>query len=169
MEKNAQKRIKRTHKAPRIHIVDDIEVKGAIPKPKIPFVAAVLAPLSGHKPDRPLFQERKAIEVNRRTFNKKLSEIQPTLGFDVEFEKGKKTHIELKFSSIEDFEPQKVAKQVEQLKEMLDLRSEFSALHRRLTANGRLSTRLERLLDDPHERRTVLDDLQPKKPGPSGD
>src|SRR5271157_458055 len=79
-----QKKIGRV-RPPRVHITYDVETGGAIEKKEIPFVAGVLADLSGN-PDKPLpkIQDRNFVEIDRDNFDKVLSKIGPRLTFKVD-------------------------------------------------------------------------------------
>src|SRR6266851_5429261 len=123
LEKDAQKRIRKTPKGPRVVIGLDVEDTGATPKREIPFVLGVLAPLSGHA-NKPSFKEQEAHQIDRENFDDVMTKIRPKLTFSVEstFRSGEKLGVDLSFKKMEDFEPQKVAERIPGLQERLEYR-----------------------------------------------
>jgi len=78
--------------------------------------------------------------------------------------------VDLRFKSMEDFEPEQVARQVKPLKEMLDLRSKLSDLRGTLQGNDKL----EELLLEAVSNSEKLDKLKSevakgKEEGEGGD
>ena len=104
-------------RAPRVHLTYDVEIGDAIEMKEIPFVVGVLGDLSG-KPDEPLprLKDRKFIEIDRDNFNKVLEGMKPRLAFRVDnklTEEDTKLAVELRFKSMDDFHPERVADQIE--------------------------------------------------------
>jgi type VI secretion system protein ImpB len=133
---------------PRVHITYDVEVGGAIQKKELPFVVGVLADLSG-KPEEslPRLKDRKFTDIDRDNFNKVLAAMKPRLAFQVENrlqDDGSKLGVELRFSHIDDFEPEQVVKQVEPLRKLLEARDRLSNLVSKMDGNEKL----EQLLQD---------------------
>jgi type VI secretion system protein ImpB len=135
---------------PRVHITYDVEIGDAIELKELPFVVGVLADLSG-KPDEPLprLRDRKFIDIDRDNFDAVLRGMKPRLAFRVD---NKLTNddtnlaIELRFNSIEDFEPERVVEQVESLKKLLEIRKQLSGLLAKLDGNDRLGARLQEII-----------------------
>src|SRR5450755_2507331 len=118
-----QKKVGRV-RPPRVQITYDVQVGDAIEKRDIPFVAGVLADLSG-MPDKPLppIAKRKFISIDRDNVNDVMAKIGPRLAFKVPNrlnEDDTKLNVELRFESMEDFEPAKVAQQVTPLRKLLE-------------------------------------------------
>jgi type VI secretion system protein ImpB len=124
-----------------------VEIGGAIEMKELPFVVGVLADLTG-KPAEPLprLKDRKFVEIDRDNFDKVLKGLKPRLTFDVENtlqNDGTRLKVELNFESMEDFEPEQVARKVPALKELLDARSRLSDLNSKLDGNDKLETILQ--------------------------
>ncbi len=135
---------------PRVQITYDVETGGAIEIKELPFVAGVLGDFTG-QPDQPLprLKDRKFVEVNPDNFDQVLEGMKPHLSFAVENKLSEdsdapKLKVDLRFKSMEDFEPANVAKQVKPLKELLDLRTKLADLRGTLQGNDKLE---ELLLD----------------------
>jgi type VI secretion system protein ImpB len=137
-------------RSPRVHITYDVEVGGAIELKELPFVIGVLGDFTG-QPEQPLpkLKERKFVEVNPDNFDSVLEGMKPHLSFSVENKlsedpEAANLKVDLKFKSMDDFDPENVARQVKPLKELLDLRTRLSDLRGSLQGNDKLE---ELLLD----------------------
>jgi type VI secretion system protein ImpB len=135
---------------PRVHVTYDVEVGDAIELKELPFVMGVLGDFTG-QPEGPLpkLKDRKFVEVNPDNFDSVLEGMKPHLAFSVENKLSEdpeagQIKVDLRFKSLEDFEPEQVARQVKPLKEMLDLRTKLSDLRGSLQGNDKLE---ELLLD----------------------
>jgi type VI secretion system protein ImpB len=135
---------------PRVHVTYDVEIGDAIETKEIPFVMGVLGDFSG-QPEEPLprMRERRFVEVTPDNFDGVLASMKPRVHFSVENKlsddpNAGKIGVDLRFSSMEDFEPEKVARQVKPLRDLLDLRTRLSDLRGTLQGNEKL----ERLLQD---------------------
>jgi type VI secretion system protein ImpB len=131
-------------RSPRVQITYDVEVGGAIELKELPFVVGVLGDLTG-QPEQPLakLKERKFVEVNPDNFDTVLEGMKPHLSYAVENKLSEEPEapnlkIDLHFKSMDDFEPENVAKQVKPLKELLDLRTRLADLRGSLQGNDKL-------------------------------
>jgi type VI secretion system protein ImpB len=135
---------------PRVHVTYDVEIGDAIEMKELPFVMGVLGDFTG-QPTEPLprLRDRKFVEVTPDNFDSVLEGMKPHLAFSVENKlsedaDAQQLRVDLQFKSLEDFEPENVAKQVKPLKELLDLRTRLSDLRGSLQGNDKLE---ELLLD----------------------
>ena len=159
-------------RSPRVQITYDVEIGGAIELKELPFVVGVLGDLTG-QPEQPLpkLKERKFVEVNPDNFDAVLEGMKPHLSFSVENKLSEESEapnlkIDLHFKSMDDFEPENVARQVKPLKELLDLRTRLADLRGSLQGNDKL----EELLLDAVGNTEKLDKLKGeiKKGEPNG-
>jgi type VI secretion system protein ImpB len=153
-KESLQKKIGRV-RPPRVQITYDVETGGAIEKKEIPFVVGVLADLSG-QPDKPQLnvKDRKFIEVDRDNLDKVLAKMEPRLAYRVDNKlenDDTKIGVELRFSKMEDFEPQNVVEQVEPLRKLIELRRKLSNLRSSLYGNDKLEKMLQQILHDDQE------------------
>jgi type VI secretion system protein ImpB len=146
---SAQHKLDRV-RPPRVQITYDVEVGGAIEIKELPFVVGVLGDFTGN-PEQPLprLKDRKFVEVNPDNFDTVLEGMKPHLSFAVENKLSDESDapqlkVDLKFKTLEDFEPANVAKQVKPLRELLELRTRLSDLRGTLQGNDKLE---ELLLD----------------------
>jgi type VI secretion system protein ImpB len=131
---------------PRVHVTYDVEVGDAIELKELPFVMGVLGDFTG-QPTEPLprLRERKFVEVNPDNFDSVLEGMKPHLSFAVENKLSEDPNapqlkVDLHFKSLDDFEPENVARQVGPLKELLDLRTKLSDLRGSLQGNDKLES-----------------------------
>lgn len=127
---------------PRVHITYDVEVGDAIQLKELPFVVGVLADLSG-KPDEPLpaLKDRKFVDIDRDNFDGVLKGMKPRLTYRVDnklADDDSKLGVELRFNSIQDFEPEQVVNQVEPLRKLAEARKKLSDLMAKMDGNDRL-------------------------------
>src|ERR1700724_801668 len=135
---------------PRVQITYDVETGGAIEIKEMPFGVGVLGDFTG-QPEQPLskLKERRFVEVTPDNFDSVLESMKPLLSFAIENELSEDSslgqiRVVLRFKSLEDFEPEQVARQVKPLKELLDLRTRLNDLKGTLQTNEKLD---EALLD----------------------
>jgi type VI secretion system protein ImpB len=155
---------------PRVHITYDVEVGGAIEMKELPFVAGVLADLSG-KPEEPLakLKDRKFVEIDRDNFDQILKGMKPRLAYKVDNklnEDDTKIGVDLRFQSLEDFEPEQVVRQVDPLRKLLDVRQQLSALLAKTDGNDALAERLQSIISNTELLEKVGKEA---KPGGSGE
>lgn len=147
MAESLQHKLDRVRR-PRVQITYDVETNGAMKKVELPFVAGVMADLSGlpAQPLKPL-KERKIVNIDRDNFNDVLAKSGARVAMKVDNElagDGTKLAVELNFKHIDDFEPQRVAEQVPVLKELLTMRHKLTQLLAKMEGNDKL----EQLLAD---------------------
>jgi type VI secretion system protein ImpB len=137
-------------RSPRVQITYDVEIGGAIELKELPFVVGVLGDLTG-QPEQPLakLKDRKFVEVNPDNFDSVLEGMKPHLNYSVENKLSEEPDapslkVDLRFKSMDDFEPENVARQVKPLKDLLDLRTRLADLRGSLQGNEKLE---ELLLD----------------------
>ncbi len=155
---STQHKLDRVRK-PRVHLTYDVEVGGAIQLKELPFVVGVLADLSG-KPSEPLpkLKDRKFIEIDRDNFDKVLAGMKPRLAFQVDNTlqgDGTKMNVELQFSSIEDFEPEQVVRQVEPLRKLLEARGRLTNLLSKMDGNDKLEALLQDVVNNTESLKTL--------------
>jgi type VI secretion system protein ImpB len=139
-------------RSPRVHITYDVETGGAIEKKELPFVMGVFGDFTG-MPEEPLprLKDRKFVEIGPDNFDSVLAAMKPHLQFKVENKLSEDPNagqlgVDLRFRSMEDFEPTNVAKQIKPLKELLDLRTKLADLRGTLQGNDKLDEILQETL-----------------------
>ncbi|HWR54829.1 MAG TPA: type VI secretion system contractile sheath small subunit [Bryobacteraceae bacterium] len=164
-----QKKLERV-RPPRVHITYDVEVGDAIEVKELPFVMGVLADFTG-QPEAPLprLKDRKFVEVNPDNFDGVVEAMKPHLAFSVENKLSEdpdagQLKVDLRFKSLQDFEPEQVARQVKPLRELLDLRTKLSDLRGTLQSNEKL----DEVLQDVVRSNDKMDKLRTELKGEEG-
>jgi type VI secretion system protein ImpB len=150
---------------PRVQITYDVEIGGAIEQKELPFVMGVLADLTG-QPSEPLpfLKERKFTEITPDNFDAVLANLKPRLAFSAENvlsdapERGQLA-VELNFESLEDFSPERLAYQIEPLRQLLQLRTNLSDLQGSLQGNDKLDDALYEAVSNTDTREKLRKEL----------
>lgn len=150
-KESQQKKVGRV-RPPRVQITYDVQVGDAIEKRDLPFVVGVLADLSG-MPDKPLppIAKRKFVAIDRDNVNDVMKKIGPRLAFKVPNrlnEDDTKLNVELRFESMDDFQPARVAQQITPLRKLLELRNSLANLRSSLIGNEKLDNLLQEMMQD---------------------
>src|SRR6476661_4355259 len=148
---------------PRVQITYDVEVGGAIELKELPFVVGVMGDFSG-KPEEalPAVKNRKFVEVDRDNFDQVLSGMSPRLAYTVDNklqEDGSKVGVELKFNSMDDFDPDKIVEQVEPLRKLVETRKKLSDLLSKMDGNEKLESLLEDVMGSADKQKQLSDAL----------
>jgi type VI secretion system protein ImpB len=113
----------------------------------------VLADLSGNPAEAlPRVKDRKFVEVTPDNFDAVLKSMKPRVQFTVanklQPESGGKIGVDITFESLDDFNPEAVARRVGPLKELLELRTKLADLRGSLQGNDKLEEILQQTLND---------------------
>jgi type VI secretion system protein ImpB len=151
MAESLQHKLDRVRR-PRVQITYDVETGGAMEKVELPLVVGVMADLSGQPKEalRPL-KERKFVPIDRDSFNEVLEKSAPRLAMKVQnrlTDEDTKLAVELNFKNLDDFEPTRVAEQVEPLKELLEMRKRLHELMSKMQGNDKLDQLLAEVLNN---------------------
>jgi type VI secretion system protein ImpB len=154
---------------PRVHITYEVETEGAQIQRELPFVVGVMGDFSGDptQPLRPL-SDRKFIQIDRDNFNDVMARIGPGLNLKVDnklADDGSQMGVQLKFNSIDDFEPGAVVNQVPALKALLDTRNKLRDLMSKADRSEQLESLLEQVLQNQKELEALGTELGAAKGG----
>jgi type VI secretion system protein ImpB len=152
MPESIQHKLDRVRK-PRVHITYDVETEGAVEIRELPFVMGIIGDFSGN-PTKPLpsMKERRFLAIDRDNFNEIMQRMTPGANFRVENTlkgDGSELSVQLKFNSIEDFEPAKVVEQVEPLRKLLETRNKLRDLMTKVDVSPQLEKLLEEAMENP--------------------
>jgi type VI secretion system protein ImpB len=155
-------------RSPRVHITYDVEVGGAIEIKELPFVMGVLGDFTGQPTEAMAkLRERKFVEVNPDNFDTVLAGMKPHVAFSVENKLSEDANagqlkVDLNFKSLEDFEPEQVAKQVKPLRELLELRTKLSDLRGSLQGNDKLEELLQDAITNTEKMEKLRGEVKPE-------
>jgi type VI secretion system protein ImpB len=148
---------------PRVHITYEVETEGAAIVRELPFVMGVMGDFSGD-PTAPLqsMSERKFVQIDRDNFNDVMARMNPGLKLKVDnklSEEGGQMAVDLKFNSIEDFEPARVAEQIPALRTLMETRAKLRDLMSKVDRSEELEGLLEKVLQNESELKTLSGQL----------
>lgn len=155
-------------RSPRVHITYDVEVGGAIELKELPFVMGVLGDFTGQPTEAMArLKDRKFVEVNPDNFDTVLAGMKPHLAFSVENKlsddpNAGQLKVDLNFRSLQDFEPEQVARQVRPLRELLDLRTKLSDLRGSLQGNDKLEELLQDAITNTDKLSKLKEEVKPE-------
>lgn len=165
MAESVQRKLERV-RAPRVHISYEVETGGAIEMKELPFVMGVLGDFTG-QPTEPLarLKDRKFAEVTPDNFDEVLKSMKPHLNYTVENllsdePDAGKLAVDVKFDSLDDFSPARVATQVEPLRKLLELRTQLADLRGSLQGNEKLEEILQATIADADKLAKVKAELE---------
>jgi type VI secretion system protein ImpB len=155
-------RLSRVRK-PRVHITYKVEIGDAEVEKELPFVVGVIGDFSGH-PTEPLkpIDQRNFVEIDRDNFNDVMKKMTPGLNLRVKntmTNDGSEMPVQLKFNSLEDFEPAQVARQVEPLRKLLDTRDQLRDLLTKIDRSPQLENLLEQVLSNTDKLKQLQQEL----------
>lgn len=166
MSESIHDKLKRVRK-PRVHITYDLETNGAVAEKEIPFVMGVMGDYSGDNTEnkKPL-KERKFSQIDRDNLNEVMSKLSPELMLKVENtleNDGSEMSVNLKFNSMEDFEPHKIIEQVASLKKLLETRNKLRDLLTKADRSDELESLLEKVLSNSTAMSSLSQELDVKE------
>ncbi len=157
-------------RAPRVKITYDVQVGDAQEVKELPFVMGVLGDLTG-QPENPMapLKERPFVEIGPDNFDDVLKGMAPHLRFSVTNKlssepDARQVGVDLKFEKVDDFSPAAVARQVEPLKQLLDLRTRLSDLRGSLQGNDQLDQALFDAVSKTEELAKLRSEFESRKP-----
>ena len=163
MSRSIQKDLLKNRPA-RVSITYDVETNGAIEKKELPMVMGVLSDLSGD-PTAPLksYRDRKFVEIDRDNFNQVMKSMNAGLNLRVDNtlsdNEDEQMAVNLKFESMDDFEPVNIVKQVPALKRLMDTRNKLRDLLTKSDRSEELTEILEKALQDKDAMKKLAEEL----------
>jgi type VI secretion system protein ImpB len=148
---------------PRVHITYEVETEGAVVVKDLPFIVGVMGDFSGN-PTQPLkpLKDRKFIQIDRDNFNDVMKRMTPGANMRVENTlkgDGSQFGVSLSFSSLEDFEPGNIVKQVDPLRKLLETRNKIRDLLSKVDRSEDLEGILDRVLQNTEELKKLGSEL----------
>lgn len=152
MAKSSSQKFIRRNRAPRVQIEYDVEIYGAEKLIQLPFVMGVMADLSG-KPEDPLepVSDRKFLEVDVDNFDARMKAMKPRVAFQVpnSVTGDGNLSVDITFESMDDFSPAAVAKKVDGLNKLLEVRTQLSNLITFMDGKSGAEELIAKALQDP--------------------
>jgi type VI secretion system protein ImpB len=162
MSASIHEKLSRVRK-PRVHIKYEVETEGAQVERELPFVMGIMGEFSGD-PTKPLpsLTDRKFVQIDRDNFNDVMARIGPGLNLKVDNTlagDGSQMAVDLKFNSIEDFEPGRIVEQVPALRQLMETRNKLRDLMSKVDRSEELESLLEQVLQNDSELKSLSGQL----------
>jgi type VI secretion system protein ImpB len=161
MAESVNDKLKRVRK-PRVHITYEVETEGAVAQKELPFVMGVMGEFTGNAsaPQKAL-KDRKFVQIDRDNFNDVMSRLGPAMNAKVEntLTGEGEIAINLKFNSMDDFDPAKIVEQIEPLKKLLETRNKLKDLLTKADNSENLQDLLEQILQNETDVKKLASDL----------
>ncbi len=106
----------------------------------------------------PAIKNRKFVEIDPDNFNQVLAGMKPRVAFSSNnklLDDGSKIGVDLKFSSIEDFEPDNIVQQVEPLRKLVEARQKLSDLRSKMDGNEKLENMLNDVISNTDKQKEL--------------
>jgi type VI secretion system protein ImpB len=152
MAKASSQKFVARNRAPRVQIEYDVELYGAEKKVELPFVAGVMADLSGKPAEGlPAVGDRKFLEIDVDNFDERLKASKPRVAFQVPntLTVEGNVSVDITFESMEDFSPAAVARKVDSLNKLLQARTELANLMTYMDGKDGAEALVGKLLSNP--------------------
>jgi len=161
MAESVNDKLKRVRK-PRVHITYEVETEGAVAQKELPFVMGVMGEFTGNAsaPQKAL-KDRKFVQIDRDNFNDVMSRLGPAMNAKVEntLTGEGEIAVNLKFNSMDDFNPAKIVEQIEPLKKLLETRNKLKDLLTKADNSDNLQDLLEQILQNEADVNKLAGDL----------
>lgn len=160
---SVQDKLARVRK-PRVHITYQVETEGALVEKELPFVVGVLGEFSGNNPGEApkALKDRKFVGIDRDNFNDIMKRLKPGVSSRVEntlTDEGSELAVQLKFNSMEDFQPGNIVQQVEPLRKLLEARDKLRDLLTKVDRSEDLEGLLEKVLQNTEQMQKLNEAL----------
>lgn len=146
----------------RIKITYKPDLGNAVEERELPLRLMVMGDFTGREDDTPL-EERTPMTVDKHNFEEVLASQNVSMDLAVKNElsgvEGDELGVHLDIRSMKDFSPESIARQMPELRKLLEIREALVALKAPLTNNTRFRKSLQSLVEDEGQRQSVLDEL----------
>jgi len=131
---------------PRVQITYDVDIGDSQTVKELPLVIGVMGDFTNSDD---ALRERKFLNIDKDNFNDIMSAMKPEAEVQIKSalpEQPGNLVVSLTFNSMEDFSPDAIARQVDPLRKLVELREQLCDLRNRAASNERLKEQLSELL-----------------------
>jgi type VI secretion system protein ImpB len=155
----------------RVNIVYKPATGNAQAEVELPLKILMVGDYTQRADDRPV-EDRKPINIDKDNFNQVLAEQKLSLDVNVpdklSQEKDAEMNVNLKFKKLKDFEPESIANQVPEMRQLLQLRTALNALKGPLGNIPAFRKKIQSMLGDDTSRSKLMQELGLSDDKPSG-
>jgi type VI secretion system protein ImpB len=172
MAKQSSQKFIARNRAPRVQIEYDLELYGAEKSINLPFVAGVMADLSGKPAEAlPPLADRKMLEIDVDNFDERLKSTKPRVAFQVPntLTGEGNMSVDITFESLDDFSPAAVARKVDSLNKLLTARTQLSNLLSYMDGKSGAEELLAKAINDPALLQSLVSASKPEDAADGGE
>lgn len=150
----------------RVNIAIADKLKGGA-EPELPFRVLVMGDYTG-KEDGRTMEEREPLDINKSNFDSVMQSFNLSLDVSAENRLGGEGElpVSLRFGTLKDFRPESIARQVPELKNLLELRDAMKALRPKM-GNKAAQKELIDAIKDPAVREKIVGMIAKEEPPPA--
>ena len=139
----------------RVNIVISDALRGKM-EPELPFRVLVMGDFTLKRDNRPIY-DRKPIDINKSNFDAVMQSFNLSLDVNVpdRVSGTGEMPVSLKFNTLKDFRPESIARQVPQLRNLLEFREAMKALRPKMGEKA-IQGELLKAIKDPATRDGIL-------------
>jgi type VI secretion system protein ImpB len=146
----------------RVNIVYKPATGGAAEEKELPLKLLVMGDFNMSNDDSAL-EDRKPVNIDKDNFNDVMKNQKIKIDINVKNtlsgKDGEEMSASLKFNTLKDFDPDAVARQVPELKKMLELREALAALKGPMGNFPAFRKKIDELIKDPAAREKILGEI----------
>jgi type VI secretion system protein ImpB len=146
----------------RINLFLEVQEGDATEKLELPMRLLVLGDYTDREDQTPV-DERDVVNVNANNFESVMRSKDLSLAFDVENRLGAEEddiRVDLAFEGLDDFTPERVARQVPELRRMVAMRNLLQDLRNRVVSTSEFRKELEQIVTDEGALKQLAEELQ---------
>jgi type VI secretion system protein ImpB len=129
---------------------------------ELPFKLLVMGDFTQRPDERPI-EDRNMINIDKHNFNQVMQDLDLSLNLSVANKltdvDGENVSISLKINSLSDFEPDNIIEQVNELKQVLELREALKSLKGPLGNSPQMRKQIQQLLTDSESRKALRKEI----------
>ncbi|RJS91698.1 type VI secretion system contractile sheath small subunit [Salinisphaera sp. Q1T1-3] len=148
-KESVQKRLQKV-RPPRVQLTYEVEKGDAIEQKELPFVVGALGDYRGQSvKEQPRLKDRKFVEVDNDNIDDVMSGLEPRATYRVPnklSDEGGEFGVDMAFTSMDDFSPDRVVEQVEPLRQLVEARQKLADLRNKIAGNEKLEDLLAEVL-----------------------
>jgi type VI secretion system protein ImpB len=131
---------------------------------EIPYKVTILGEFNPNEEKKPV-EQKKAVNINKNNFNEVLKHQNLSLEFSVAnrlSDENDDLNVRLKIDTMKDFSPENIVENVDELKQLMQLRQSLIALKGPLGNMPAFRKAIEKAIADEEEREKLLQELTQK-------
>lgn len=157
---------------PRVHLSYKVETEGALQEKELPFVVGVVGDFAGNNPSekQPPLAKRAFTEVDSFNYDEVMSKLNAGITMNVDnllTGDDSKLKVDLQIRSLADFHPENVAKQIGEVRQLLEIRQKLKELLLSVQGDADVKTELGKLIKDMDDSMNPAGDIPPPADAPS--